>query len=111
KVVAYDISNSPQQFLHRCAVARPQIQGMALAVLQQMLERARMRIGKIENVNEVTYTGSVSRVVVCAQDLKMRSAAQSSFDCNGNGVRFGRMPFANSSFRIGPGSVEIAQNE
>ena len=45
---------------------RSRIQGMAGAVIQEMLDCAGMRISKIENVNEVAHAGSVARIVVGA---------------------------------------------
>ena len=62
----YDVTDGLEQFLHSCAVAGSKIQGETGAVIQQMLDRAGMRVGEIENVNEVTNAGSVARVVVCA---------------------------------------------
>src|SRR5436853_196992 len=75
-----------------------------------MLDRAGVCVGQIDHVNEVANTGSVARVVVSAQDLKMGSAAQCSFDRNGYRVSFRRMPFANSSFGVCAGGIEVAQD-
>jgi hypothetical protein len=92
-------------------MAGSKIQGVARSVVQEMLDRAGMCIGKIENVHEVAHAGSVTRVIVGAQNLKMRPAAQGGVDRNGYGVGFRRMPFANSSLRVRAGGVKIAQNE
>src|SRR5437868_12769939 len=75
-----------------------------------MLDRAGVRVGKVEHVNEIANTGSVARVVVGAQYLKIGPKAQGSFDCNGDHVRFRRMPFADSPLRIRAGGVEVAQH-
>jgi hypothetical protein len=68
-----------------------------------------MRIGKIENVDEVAHAGSITRVIIRAYNLKMWPTGQSGLDCDRYGVCFRRMPFANSSFRVCSGGVEIAQ--
>src|SRR5258706_16066526 len=103
--------NGLKQFLHGCPMAGSEIQGVAYSVFQEMLDRASMCIGKIENVDEVAHAGSITRVIVRAQNFKMRPAAQSGLDCNGYGVGFRRMPFANSSFGVCSGSIKIAQNK
>ena len=111
EISAYDMLNSLKQFLHGCPMPSPEIQGMARAVIQEMLDRAGMRIGEIENVNEVAHARSVARIVVGAENLKMWPATQGSLDCNRYGVSFRRMPFTNSSFRVCSTSVEIAQDK
>ena len=78
----YDMLNGVEQFLHGCAMTRSKVQGVARAVIQEMLDRAGMRISKIENVDEVAYAGSITRIIVRAQNLKMWSAAQGGLDCN-----------------------------
>ena len=83
EVSACDMPNGLKQFLHGCTMARSEVQGMAHAVIQEMLDRAGMGIGKIENVDEVAHAGSIARVIVRAQNLKMRSAAQGCLDCDG----------------------------
>ncbi len=63
KILAYDTLDGRKQFLDGCSVAGSEIQGVAAAVIQEMLDRARMRIGKVENVNEVAHAGPIARVV------------------------------------------------
>src|SRR5712675_184516 len=89
----------------------PEIQRVAGAIIQEMLDRAGVRIGEIENVNEVAHARSVTRVVVGAENLKMWPAAQGGLDRNRDGVSFWRMPFADSSLRVCSGGIEIAQNK
>src|ERR1700682_1314306 len=72
--------NGRKQFLHGCAMAGSEIQGVARTVVQEMLDRAGVRIGEIENVDEVAHAGSVPRVIIRAQNLKMWPAAQSGLD-------------------------------
>ncbi len=110
KIPAYDLLDGRKQLLHCRAMAGSEIQGVAGSVVQKVLDRAGMRIGKIENVDEVAHAGSIARVVVRTQNLKMWSAAQSGLDRNRNGVSFRRMPFADSSLRVCAGGVKIAQN-
>ena len=43
--------------------------------LKDVLDRAGVRVREIQNVDEIADTGSVARVVVRAQDLKMGAAA------------------------------------
>src|SRR5882724_7431331 len=50
EISAYDMLNSLKQLLHGCAMSGPEIQRVARAVIQEMLDRAGMRIGEIENV-------------------------------------------------------------
>jgi hypothetical protein len=44
------------------------MRGLARAVVQKMLDRAPVLIGKIENVDEVAHAESVTCVIVCAQN-------------------------------------------
>ena len=111
EISAYDMLNSLKQLLHGCAMSGPEIQRVARAVIQEMLDRAGMRIGEIENVNEVAHARSVAGVVVGAENLKMWPAAQSGLDCNRYRVSFRRMPFANSSFGVRSARVKIAQDK
>ena len=69
------ILNGLEQLLHACPVAGSEIQRLARAVAQEVLDRAGMRVGKIEDVDEVAHARSITGVVVCAQDLKMWSAS------------------------------------
>ena len=75
-----------------------------------MLNSAGVRVSEIENVHIVTNTGSVARVIVSAQNLKVRPAAQGSLDRNGYYVSFRRMPLTDSSLRIRARGIEVAQN-
>src|SRR6266850_2425658 len=111
EICAHDLLNSRKQFLYGCPMSGPEIQRVAGAVIQEMLDRAGMRIGEIENVNEVAHARSITGVVISAQNLKMWPAAQSGLDCNRYGVSFRRMPFANSSFRVRSAGVEVAQDK
>ena len=111
EIPAYDLLNGREQLLHGRAMAGSEIQGVAGSVAQKVLDRAGMGIGKIENVDEVAHAGSITRVIVRAQNLKMWPAAQSGLDRNRYGVSFRRMPFANSSLRVCSGGVKIAQNK
>src|SRR5258705_11105909 len=108
EISAHDLLNSRKQFLYGCPMSGPEIQRVASAVIQEMLYRAGMRIGEIENVNEVAHARSITRVVVGAQNLKMRPATQSGLDCNRYGVSFRPKTIADSSFRAGTGSIEIS---
>jgi hypothetical protein len=101
--------NGLKQFLHSCPMAGSEIQSVARAVIQWVLDGPGMRIGKIENVDEVAHAGSITRVIIRAYNLKMWPTGQSGLDCDRYGVCFRRMPFANSSFRVCSGGVEIAQ--
>ena len=69
------ILNGFEQLLHACPMAGSEIQRLTRAVAQEMLDRAGMRVGKIEDVDEVAHAGSITRVIVCAQDLKMWPAS------------------------------------
>src|ERR1019366_9311162 len=102
-----DMLNGLKQFLNRGPMASSEIQGMARPANQQMLDRAGMRIGKVQNVDEVAHAGSITRVIVRSHNPKIWPAAQSSLDCDGYGVSFRGMPFANFSFRVGFCSVKI----
>jgi hypothetical protein len=62
--------NGLKQFLHSCPMAGSEIQSVARAVIQEVLDGPGMGIGKIENVDEVAHAGSITRVVVRAQNLK-----------------------------------------
>src|SRR5882672_3532236 len=74
EISAYDLLNGLKQFLHGCPMSGAEIQGVAGAVTQEMFDCAGMRIGEIENVDEVAHAGSITRVIVSAQNLKMRPA-------------------------------------
>src|SRR5712664_50705 len=110
KISTHDVLNGRKQFLHGCAMAGAKIEGVAAAVIQEMLDRTGMRIGKVENVNEIAHARPIPGVIVRAQNLKMRTATQSRIECNRYGVSFRRMPFANSSLGVCSGRVEIAQD-
>ena len=69
-----------------------------------------MRIGEIVDMDEVADAGSITRLVVGAQNLKIWPPAQSRFDRNRYGMSFRRMPFANSALGIRSSSIEVAQN-
>src|SRR4030088_207247 len=66
KISTDDMPNGLKQFLHRYAMAGSEIQGVAGTVVQEMLDRAGMRIGKIENVDEITHAVSVTRGIARA---------------------------------------------
>ena len=100
-----------EHFLHGGAVSGPKVQGVAGAVLQEMLDRARVRVGKVEDVDEIANAGAIPRIIVRAENLKMRPAAQRCIHRDRDGVRFRRVPFANSAFRVSSSGIEIAQNE
>ena len=61
-----DMLNGLKQFLHGSSMTGSEIQSVAGSVVQEMHDRAGMCIGKIENVDEVTHAGPVTRVVVGA---------------------------------------------
>src|SRR6267378_8221712 len=111
EISAYDMLNSLKQLLHGCAMSGPEIQRVARATIQEILDRAGVRIGEIENVHEVAHARSVAGVVVGAENLKMWPAAQGGLDCNRYRVSLRRMPFANPSFRICSAGVKIAQDK
>src|SRR5205085_12074729 len=107
---ADDVLNRLQQLLDGGSLARSEIHGTACAIIQEMLDRTRVSIGKIKDVDEVAHAGAVACVIVAPQHFKIRPPPQSRFNRDRNGVSFGRMPFPNSSQGIGSCSVEIAQN-
>jgi hypothetical protein len=71
KLSTCDMLNGFKQFLNRGTMASSKIQRMARPILQQMVDRAGMRIGKVENVDEVAHAGSVTRVIVRSHNLKV----------------------------------------
>ena len=74
EVSTCDAPNGLEQFFHRRSVAGSEVQSVARTLVQEMLKRAGMRVGEIENVNEIANARSVARIVISAQNLKMRSA-------------------------------------
>ena len=100
-----------EHFLHRGAVSGPEVQGVAGAVLQKMLDRTRVRIGKVEDVDEIANTGAIPRIIVGAENLKLRPAAQRCIHRDRDSVRFRRVPFSNPAFRVSTSGIEIAQDE
>lgn len=104
-------SNGLEHFLHRGSISRSKVQDMTRAVFQEMLDRARVRVGKVKHMHEIANAGAVARVIVRSKNLKMRPTAERGIHCDRYGMRFRRMPFANPAFRISAGGVEIAQNE
>jgi hypothetical protein len=83
KIFAYDKLDGLKQFPHSCPMAGSEIQSLARAVIQEVLDGAGMRIGKIENMDEVAHAGSITRVIVRVQNLKIWPTAQSGLDCDG----------------------------
>ena len=63
--------NCLKQFLHSCPMAGSEIQSVARAVIQEVLDGAGMRIGKIENVD-----GPITRVIIF---LRFKSRSSRSF--------------------------------
>ena len=100
-----------EHFLHSGAVSGPKVQGMARTVFQEMLDRTRVRVGKVEYMDEIANAGAIARIIVGAENLKLRAAAQRCIHRDRDGVRFRRVPFANPAFRVSAGGVEIAQDK
>jgi len=77
KISTYDMLNGLEQFLHGCPMAGSEIQGVARASIQEMLDLVGMRIGKIENVDKVAHAGSITRIIVRAQNAHSDDRDQS----------------------------------
>lgn len=73
--ISYNLLYIFKQLFYTYSVARPKIKGVACTPAQQTFDGAGMRLGKIKNVNEVANTGSVSRIIICAQNPEVGSAA------------------------------------
>ena len=108
---ADDPSDRIEQFLYSGAVSGPKVQGMARTVFQEMFDRTRVRVGKVEYMDEIANAGAIPRIIVRAENLKMRPASQRCIHRDRYGMRFRRVPFANSAFRVSAGGIEIAQNK
>src|SRR5512138_970676 len=55
----------------------PAIQGDTFAPAFQVIERAHMGLGKVADVNEVAHTGTVSGIIVIAENSHLRPPAYS----------------------------------
>lgn len=111
EISADDAPKCFKQFLHGRPVAGAEIEGVALPAVEQMFDRARMRVRKIEHMNEIPHAGPVARIIVRAKHLEVGPSSQSRIHCDRDGMRFRRMPLADAALGVGAGSVEIAQDE
>ena len=67
-----------QHLKHRVAVPGTQVPGVQTAVLANVIQRLKVTIGKIDDVNVIAHTGAIDGGVVVAEHVQMLAAA----DCN-----------------------------
>ena len=56
EVSADDVPNGLEQFFHRCSMPGSEVQGVARTLVQEMFNGSGMRVGKIENMDEIANT-------------------------------------------------------
>ena len=83
-------------------------ENLALSTLQDR-QSSCVRICQIENMDIVSYTGSIRRLVVVAEEQDLLSSTQCHVDHEGNEMSFGVMILSEGSVRMGPRGVEITQ--
>ena len=94
--------------LHRVAHARAAIQLDAGSALEQIAQRARVRVRQVRHMDVVADGGAIGSGVIRPEDAQRR-AAHGRADGQGDQMSLGIVPFADFAVRIGAGGVEIAQ--
>ena len=74
-------SKSDPAVLKRAEQVRAEIERDALAAVDQILHRARMRVRQIHDVDEVAHAGAVARLVIGAEHLEASAAAERRRSC------------------------------
>src|SRR5438067_2859744 len=106
-VATGDLASDLDQIEHRPAAASANVYRRALAALQESVKREHVRVSEIADVDIIADAGAVRGRIVVAEDRECLALACRGVQQQRNGMGFGNMTFADLTFRIRAGRIEV----